>query len=692
MSDERGQHWRIERDAEGIVWLWADKADSSANVLSSEVLRELDAHLETLRAGNPPGVVVLSAKKSGFIAGADIKEFTRISGEDSGYRLIHAGQRVLDRLAALPCPTVAALHGFALGGGLELALACRYRIAVDDERLALGLPEVQLGIHPGFGGTVRSVQLIGVTAAMQLMLTGKPVRAAQALRLGLLDRLVAPEELREAARAFIHHRPAPHRAPFTQRVLGWPIIRPFVQNSLTARVAAKAPREHYPAPYAIIELWSRYGAQGPAAFEGESRSIAHLFTTDTARNLIRVFLLQDRLKTIAGKSAAPLERVHVVGAGVMGADIAAWAALRGCRVTLQDREAALIEPALERARELIAKRLRDVNKAAAAAERLSADPEGAAVGEADVLIEAIFENLEAKRALFAALEPRLKPTALLATNTSSIDIGELAEGLARPERLVGLHFFNPVAQMPLVEVVAGRASDPQAVQTASAFARKLDKLPLPCRSAPGFIVNRVLMPYLQEAMSAAGEGVPFAAIDATALAFGMPMGPVELADVIGLDVCAHVGESIARGLGRPVPDLTVLREHIELGKLGRKSGAGFYLWRAGTPVKPVAATAPADLTDRLILILVNECVACLREGIAQDADLIDAAVIFGTGFAPFRGGPLAYARARGVDAIVERLGSLAERYGERFQPDAGWALLAGAGGQAAETPARAAKS
>ncbi len=693
MSDERGQHWRIERDAEGIVWLWADKADSSANVLSSEVLRELDGHLETLRGCNPPGVVVLSAKKSGFIAGADIKEFTRITGEDSGYRLIHAGQRVLDRLAALPCPTVAALHGFALGGGLELALACRYRVAVGDERLALGLPEVQLGIHPGFGGTVRSVQLIGVTAAMQLMLTGKPVRAAQALRLGLIDRLVAADELREAARAFIHQRPAPHRAPLTQRVLGWPFIRPFVQSSLTARVATKARREHYPAPYAIIELWSRYGAHGPGAFEGEARSIARLFATDTARNLIRVFLLQDRLKAIAGKSAAPLERVHVVGAGVMGGDIAAWAALRGCRVTLQDREAALIEPALARARELIAKRLRDPNKAAAAAERLSADPEGAAVGDADVLIEAIVESLEAKRALFAALEPRLKPTALLATNTSSIDIGELAAGLARPERLVGLHFFNPVAQMPLVEVVAGRASDPQAVQTASAFARKLDKLPLPCRSAPGFIVNRVLMPYLQEAMYAAAEGVPFAAIDATALAFGMPMGPVELADVVGLDVAAQVGERIARGLGRPVPDLTVLREHIELGKLGRKSGAGFYLWRDGKPVKPAAAaSAPADLTDRLILILVNECVACLREGIAQDADLIDAAVIFGTGFAPFRGGPLAYARARGVDAVVERLGGLAERYGERFQPDAGWALLAAAGGDGAETAARAAKS
>ena len=680
MSGESGRHWRIERDAEGIVWLWADKADASANVLSSEVLRELDRHLEAIRAGQPRGVVVLSAKKSGFIAGADIKEFTRITSEDSGYRLIHSGQSVLERLAALPCPTVAAVHGFALGGGLELALACRYRVAVGDERLALGLPEVQLGIHPGFGGTVRSVQLIGVKAAMQLMLTGKPVRAEQALRLGLIDQLVEADELRSAARSFIERRPAPHRAPLLQRVLSWPLVRQLVQPSLTAEVASRVRRDQYPAPYAIIDLWSRYGARGPGAFEGEARSIARLFATDTARNLIRVYLLQDRLKARAGKSGAPLERVHVVGAGVMGADIAAWAALRGCRVTLQDREAALIEPALARARALFAKRLRDPQKAAAALERLSADPEGASVSEADVLIEAIFENLEAKRALFAALEPRLKPQALLATNTSSIDIGQLAEGLARPARLVGLHFFNPVAQMPLIEVVAGPSSAPEALETASAFARKLDKLPLPCRSAPGFIVNRVLMPYLQEAMLAASEGMPFEAIDATAVEFGMPMGPIELADVVGLDVAAHVGQIVARGLGRTVPDLPVLRERIELGRLGRKSGAGFYLWREGKPVKrsPVGA-APADLSDRLILILVNECVACLREGIAADADLIDAAVIFGTGFAPFRGGPLAYARARGVDAVVERLEQLASRYGERFQPDAGWALVAGAG-------------
>jgi len=682
-NTETGAAWRMERDGDGIVWLIADKPGTSANVLSSHVLRELDALLDRIALPPPRGVVVISAKKSGFIAGADIKEFTGITSAENGYRLIHAGQQVFDRLEALPCPTVAALHGFALGGGLELALACRYRIAADDGRLSLGLPEVQLGIHPGFGGTVRCVRLIGVRAAMEMMLTGKPLRADKALRLGLIDKLVPEAELRSAARALIMNPPPPHRPSLTERALSWPLVRSFVQRTLIGQVARKARREHYPAPYAMIDLWARYGAHGAVAFEAEARSIAHLFTTETARNLIRVFLLQDRLKSLGGKSSVPLERVHVVGAGVMGGDIAAWSALRGFTVTLQDRELKFIEPALRRARELFEKRLRDPAKVTAAVARLSADVAGDGVPQADVVIEAIFESLDAKREVYAALEPRMKPGAILATNTSSIVLESLAERLARPERLAGLHFFNPVAQMPLVEIIHTEATDPAVAQAAIAFTRKLDKLPVPCRSAPGFIVNRVLMPYLHEAMYAAQQGVPLAAIDETAVAFGMPMGPIELADVVGLDVAAHVGEIIAADLGRPVPNLTRLRELVGLGKLGRKSGAGFYLWKDGKAVKPAAATEPPprDLIDRLILVLVNECAACLRERIAEDADLIDAAVVFGTGFAPFRGGPLTYARSRGVAAVVERLEELAGRYGARFQPDSGWALVTAGGGE-----------
>jgi len=673
--------WKMERDAEGIVWLTLDKPGTSTNVLGRAVLEELGTLIAPLAADPPRGVVVRSGKANGFVAGADIKEFTGFSSATEAYGLVRAGQVVLEKLESLPCPTVAAIQGFALGGGLELALACRYRVAVGDERLSLGLPEVQLGIHPGFGGTVRSVRLIGVKAAMELMLTGRPVRADKTLRMGLVDRLVTAADLESAARDIIAKKPPLHRPPFREQVLSWPVVRQFVKPALIAQVASKAKREHYPAPYAIVDLWAEFGARGQQAYEAEARSIAHLFTTETARNLIRVFILQDRLKAMGGKGAPPVHHVHVVGAGVMGGDIAAWCALRGLTVTLQDRGLEFIEPALKRANELFEKRIREPARRADARERLRADVEGDGVDDADVVVEAIFENLEAKQALYARLEPRMKPTALLATNTSSITLEPLAAKLARPERLVGLHFFNPVAQMPLVEIVSGTQTDTAAAQAALAFARKLDKLPVPCRSAPGFIVNRVLMPYLHEAMYAAQEGVPLAVIDKVAEDFGMPMGPVELADVVGLDVASHVGKIIAAELGRPAPDLSQLEGLLAQKRLGRKSGAGFYEWKDGKAVKPAAAgvTAPPDLIDRMILVLVNECVAVLRENVAGEPDLIDAAVIFGTGFAPFRGGPLAYARSRGVPEVVARLKELAERYGSRFEPDSGWPMLAAAG-------------
>jgi len=679
MNDDSAPSWKVESDADGIAWLTLDKPGTSANVLSGGVLTELDGVLATLERAVPRGVVLISAKKSGFVAGADIKEFTGITDAASGYALIRRGQQVLTRLANLACPSVAAIHGFALGGGLELALACRYRVGVGDERLSLGLPEVLLGIHPGFGGTVRAVRVAGVRVAMQMMLTGKALRAEAARNAGLVDRLVPETELRSSARELLLTAPAARRAPLTDRLLNLAPLRPLVRRSLIAQVARRAPRAHYPAPYAIVDLWYRYGARGAAAFEAEARSIAQLFTTDTARNLVRVFLLQDALKNAGGKAGTQIRTVHVVGAGVMGGDIAAWAALRGFNVTLQDRGSEYLEPALKRGYELFDKRLRDPAKNAAARTRLRADVAGDGVSGADVVIEAIFENLQAKQELYASVEPRLKAGALLATNTSSIMLEPLAAKLARPERLVGLHFFNPVAQMPLIEIVHAERTDAAAIQSATGFARRLDKLPVPCRSAPGFMVNRVLTPYLYEAMLAAQEGIPLKAIDDCAVRFGMPVGPIELVDVVGLDVAAHVGEIIAQQLQRPVTQIAHLTQLIAAGKLGRKSGAGFYEWHEGKAVKPAAsAAAPGDLIDRLILVLVNECVACLRDHIVASADLADAAVIFGTGFAPFRGGPLSYARARGVDAVVARLEELATRYGSRFRPDDGWQALRGA--------------
>jgi 3-hydroxyacyl-CoA dehydrogenase/enoyl-CoA hydratase/3-hydroxybutyryl-CoA epimerase len=676
------RHCRLETDAEGIAWLTLDKADASANSLGSEMMREADEVLRQIEASPPRGVVIRSGKRSGFVAGADINEFTTLQDVAQAERLVKAGQSVIDRFEALPCPTVAAIEGFALGGGLELALACTYRVAVGNDRLTLGFPEVLLGIHPGFGGTVRSVQLIGASAALDLMLTGRNVRGAKALAMGLVDRLVeSADALDDAARDMIRRRPAPRRAPLAQRLLSWAPVRPFIAKKARAGVARKARREHYPAPYAIIDLWERHGAKGRAAYDAEASSIAHLFLTPTSRNLVRVFFLQDGLKAQRVAGAKTPRRVHVVGAGVMGGDIAAWCALRGLEVTLQDRAEEYIRPAMDRAAALFEKRLKDPGKRAEAAARLKPDLAGDGVATADVVIEAIVENADAKRALYARLEPQLAPGAVIATNTSSIRLEELAPALTDPGRLVGLHFFNPVAQMPLIEIVQGATTAAASMGTAIALARRLDKLPLPCRSAPGFLVNRVLSAYMQEAMLAGREGVPLATIDAAAVDFGMAMGPVELSDVVGLDICRHVGAIVSGALGRSAPDTRELDERIKAGKLGKKSGEGFYLWRDGKAVKDIAgangsvAPPPPDLQDRLMLALANEAVACLREGVVEDADKIDAGMIFGAGYPPFRGGPLKAARDRGVAECVRRLEELAGRYGPRFTPDAGWDAL-----------------
>jgi len=670
--------WKLETDDGQIAWLTLDTPGSSTNLLSRSTLEELDQLLQGLQGQAVKGLVIRSGKASSFIAGANIREFPALGSQDQAQQLVRAGQRTFDRLEALPFPSVALLHGFALGGGLELALACRYRVALGDARLSLGLPEVQLGVHPGFGGTVRSVRLLGVRNAMPLMLTGRPVRADKALAMGLVDRLVSDAaQLESAAREILASAPPPHRPPLLERALSWPGVRALLRPALLRQVAGRARREHYPAPYAIIDLWSRHGAQGIAAYEAEAQSFAQLVHGDSARGLIRVFLLQDRLKGLAGKNRTAMERAHVIGAGVMGGDIAAWCALRGLNVTLQDRELQYIEPALVRARALFEKRLPAASERADAIGRLTADVAGAGAAEADVVIEAIYEDLDAKRALYAAAEPHLRPTALLATNTSSLTLETLSATLRDPGRFVGLHFFNPVAQMPLIEIVHAPQTRPEVMQAALAFARRIDKLPLPCRSSPGFLVNRVLFPYLHEAMHAAGEGISFNAIDKAAVDFGMPMGPMELCDVVGLDVVLHVGEIVTRELQRDPPVFTEkLRQRVRAGQLGRKSGQGLFKWQEGRIVRDESRMPPpADLADRLILALLNECVACAREKVVADTDLVDAGVIFGTGFAPFRGGPIHYARTRGLKACIARMRELELRYGPRFLADAGWSEL-----------------
>lgn len=672
-SDADTAFWKLSVDADDIAWLEFDKPDASANTLSRAAMLELNSRLAEVEVRLPRALIVASAKTNGFIAGADIKEFTSLTSVTEAFELVRSGQKVLDRLEALPCPTVAAINGFTLGGGLELALACRYRVAAEDSKVVLGLPEIQLGIHPGFGGTIRLVRLLGPIAALDLILTGRSVRADKAFNLGLVDKLARPDDLRQCAKELALAPPAPRRVNLKLRLLNLGIVRPLIATRLRHTVAQRAPQTHYPAPYAVIDLWQRYGGHSAAAYEAEARSIAELFFTPTSRNLVRVFLLQDRLKNL-GKlmQAAKAPKVHVIGAGVMGGDIATWCASRGMQVSLQDRAMELIEPALKRAREFFAKR---PERSEQALSRLQPDVTGGQVIDADVIIEAIYEDPQAKKDLYARIEPSLKADAILASNTSSIVLETLMENLNDPGRFVGLHFFNPVARMPLVEVIHTAATRREVIESAMAFVRQLDKLPLPCRSAPGFVVNRILMPYMNEAMLVAEQGVPYAVIDKVATDFGMPMGPIELADVVGLDVAAHVGTILAQAFGRHAAQSP--QRLIANKQLGKKTGHGFYEWRDGKPLKPAATVAPpADLEDRLILCMVNEAVAVLREGIVSDADLVDAGIIFGTGFAPFRGGPLQYARSRGTQDIVKRLNELAQKYGPRFQPDPGWRSFA----------------
>jgi 3-hydroxyacyl-CoA dehydrogenase/enoyl-CoA hydratase/3-hydroxybutyryl-CoA epimerase len=467
--------------------------------------------------------------------------------------------------------------------------------------------------------------------------------------------------------------------PFKQRATAWATnlwpVRQVLAPMLAKQVARKAPKAHYPAPYALIDTWRRSGGTIDSRLKAEARSVTKLAKTPTARNLVRVFFLQERLKGLGGKDSG-ISHVHVVGAGVMGGDIAAWCALRGFEVTLQDREMQYIQPALDRAAELYAKKVKREDKRAATAARLKADVEGAGVAKADLVIEAIYENLDAKRALYAKVEESLKPGALLTTNTSSIPLTELREGRRDPSRFAGLHYFNPVAMMPLVEIIRHDQLDPETERRLAAFCRAIDKLPVPVAGTPGFLVNRILMPYLLEAMTAYGEGIPGPVIDKAALKFGMPMGPIELADTVGLDVAASVGKILAEYLNLPVP--AGMEDLLQSGRRGRKDGQGFYKWENGKAVKPEVPkdyVAPDDLTDRLIYPMLNESVACLHDGVVADADLLDAGVIFGTGFAPFRGGPIAHIRAEGVAKCKLRLEQLAQRHGERFKPRPGWDAL-----------------
>lgn len=668
------RNFKLTRDADGVAWVLFDRADASANTLSEEVLLEFDMVLTALETQRPTGIVIRSAKSSGFIAGADINEF-RGSDPAAIEAQIARAHAVVDRFEALKIPTVAVIHGFCLGGGLEIALACQMRIAIDGARF--GFPEVMLGLHPGLGGTARFTHLVSPLQAMPMMLTGKTIDARKAKAIGLVDAVTEERHVRNAVKEAVFGRLKRAKPSPLIPLLNFSPVRGFLASRMVAEASKAAPREHYPAPYALIDLWEKHGGDRAAMLKAEQRSFAQLMVTPTAQNLIRVFFLREAMKKLAGDGNGGIKHVHVIGAGAMGGDIAAWCAHQGMRVTLADMKPEPLAGAVKRAADLYAKIIRKRTDQRDTLDRLIPDLDGEGVSNADLIIEAVPEKLDLKQKVYAGLEPRMKPDAILATNTSSIPLQDLRTSLARPERLLGLHFFNPVSRLQLVEVVSHDGVDQDMLKRATAFVGAIDRLPLPVKSSPGFLVNRALTPYMLEAMMLLDEKVEKETIDAAAEQFGMPMGPIELADQVGLDICMAVGDMLRSKFGDLLPPTPAwLREKVNRGELGKKTGKGFYVWKDGKAEKSSAAAATArpsqEMIDRLVLPISNVCVACLREGIVDDPDVVDGAMIFGTGYAPFRGGPLNYARSRGPDNVAATLRALADKFGDRFAPDAGW--------------------
>ena len=663
MSNPEFRHWRLEYDMDQVCWLTLDREGESTNSLSREVLLELESIVDGFEKTPPRGVVLQSGKKNSFVVGADVREFDGVSNPQDAAASLREVHTLFNRIEALPFPMVVTIEGYCLGGGLELALSCHYRIAKNNESTRLGFPEVRLGIYPGFGGSARSTRLLGGPKALELMLSSRMVRASQARTMGLVDQLVGPHgELRWAARAAILKNRKSRGPGLVARLSNLGPMRRLIAGMVRKQTAARANPEHYPAPYALIDAWEHYGNDPQAMLEEEAVQVGELITGSTSRGLRRVFWLMDRLKNQGKSSPFKARRVHVIGAGVMGGDIAAWCVLQGLEVTLQDREMKYIQPALDRAGKLFRSKLRQPDRIAGAKSRLIPDVEGKGIALADVIIEAIFENVEAKQNVFRDIELRLKPGAIMATNTSAIPLHEIASVLQNPQRLIGLHFFNPVAKMPLVEVVSDAQTDRESVAQGAAFCSQINRFPLPVKSSPGFLVNRVLAPYMQKALQLHRErGVSKEALDQAAMDFGMPMGPVELADTVGLDV----GLSVMNLLGGNVSAdaAAMLKDLVDQGKLGKKSGEGFYRWKNGRAEKDKNAATGINLkslAEELMQPYYDECRACLADGIVADADLLDAGMIFGTGFAPFRGGPLYYLDHRSDASGFARAGGETE--------------------------------
>ena len=633
-------HWLANVDEDGIAWLYLQTGGKSVNVLNNAVMTELECLLDRLENNKDlRGVALLSGKKGGFVYGADIHEFETLktASEVANHMLYVHG--LFNRIETLPVPSCVGVDGIAVGGGLEIALAFDRLFITSSPKSKLGFPEVNLGIMPGYGGSGRAYGRIGTKAVLDMMVTGRPIGSKDAIKIGLADELVGDaDDLDEAMRKWI---------------IGCKGEKPIISQLETAAdatvIAAAKDKylkrlrsDHTPAPAAIIDHVENFGHDKRAMSAGELDVFPNLMVSSASKNLRRVFYLTDAVRKSA-RGESGIKRMHVVGAGVMGGDIAAIGAIAGLDVTLTDMNEAAIVGAIARAKKLFERRLKSDEKVALALARLRTDLDGNGATDADLIIEAVAEKLEVKQAVFKNLEAVSKASAILATNTSAIPLEDIATALNAPERLIGLHFFNPVPVLPLVEVIWSKYSDPEIVSRGMQFTGQIGKMPVRCKSAPGFLVNRALLPYIFKAIEAVAGGENADHIDEALVDFGMPMGPIELADQIGLDVCLDVGIV----LGMPPATKALLDEKCKTGTIGRKSGSGFYEWDGNRAIRAHQSQDPRvmdAIAKNMLAPMVEECRQAVDENVIDSADSADAGMIFGIGFPGFRGGPLNWSK------------------------------------------------
>jgi 3-hydroxyacyl-CoA dehydrogenase / enoyl-CoA hydratase / 3-hydroxybutyryl-CoA epimerase len=664
-------------DDDHVCTLTFDRAGSSANVFDQATLEELDAHLAHLETlAMLRGVILASAKDNIFIAGADLHEFVRSPDPTALGAIVDLGHRVFTRLQKLHAPSVAAIHGACLGGGCELALACDWRVAADDKPTKIGLPETQLGILPAWGGSVRLPALIGLPAALGIILPGRQLAAIPAHKAGLVDALAHPEYLLATARTFL---PRGKRPPAPFRLAHLPLAKHLIAAKARRDVLAKT-HGHYPAPIKAVEVCTAGLGQSLAdALALEKAAFLELIRTSECRNLLSIFFLQERAKKLPAppdSTAHPVRRVAVIGAGVMGAGIAQWTSARGLPVVLKDVAPDAVARGLHTIgsvyRDAVKRHVFTATEATAGFDRVTPSHSAIPLTSVDLVIEAAVEKLDAKQSIFRDLESRVRPDTILATNTSALSIDAIARHLAHPERVIGIHFFNPVHRMQLVELVRGPRTSPDTVATALQFTKGLGKLPVVVNDSPGFLVNRILIPGLIEAVNLVAAGHSAAAVDRALLDFGMPMGPLRLADEVGLDVAFHVATDLAARLPHLPAPHPLLARLVGEKHLGKKSGLGFYDHRSGKPadlgLPSVAPLSATDYQNRVILVQLNEAARCLAEHVVAAPEDVDFGLILGTGWAPFRGGPLRYADSLGITEVVARLAILARDVGAHFTP------------------------